>query len=175
MVALRGRGLADTCFSSKPKGVRLGYMGHLTLISEDVISALEHYPPDLRLSIAQFAPQPAWDEYVTGRYNETKKKDTSLLGGGKPVVAPGAVRNGTRWKVDEEDSTATPATAGSSRANASELKSEFKRAGAVRPARESSADFGVAPMDDEEEEESESSGPPQVCGSSDPVMNNARC
>lgn len=148
--------------SSKPKGVRLGYMGHLTLISEDVISALEHYPADLRLSIAQFAPQPAWDEYVTGRYNETKKKDTSLLGGGKPVIAPGAARNGARWKVDEEDSADSGSKASGS--GVGEIKSEFRRAGSVRPMRESSADFGPAPMEDEDEDEVRSSyGPPQVC------------
>ncbi len=54
--------------SAKPKGVRMGYMGHLTLLSEDVINSLEHFPPDLRLTIAQFAPQPEWDESVTDRY-----------------------------------------------------------------------------------------------------------
>jgi serine/threonine-protein phosphatase 6 regulatory subunit 3 len=149
--------------NSKPKGVRLGYMGHLTLISEDVISALEHYPPDLRLSIAQFAPQPAWDEYVTGRYNETKKKDTSLLGGGKPAVAPGVVRNGARWKVDEEDSGTSASAIGSTKPDTDgvgEIKSEFRRSGSMRSVRESSADFGPAPMRDEEDE-ADSAGPPQ--------------
>ncbi|KIP08741.1 hypothetical protein PHLGIDRAFT_363378, partial [Phlebiopsis gigantea 11061_1 CR5-6] len=87
--------------SSRPKGVRLGYMGHLTLVSEDVIGALEHFPPDLRLLVAQYAPQPAWDEYVSGRYKETKKRDSELLGGGKPVVA-GGMRAGA-WRVDEAD------------------------------------------------------------------------
>ena len=53
-------------------------MGHLTLISEDVIGALEHLPPDLRLQIGQYAPQPEWDDYVTGRYKETKKKDVAM-------------------------------------------------------------------------------------------------
>jgi len=142
----------------------LGYMGHLTLISEDVISALEHYPPDLRLSIAQFAPQPAWDEYVTGRYNETKKKDTSLLGGGKPAVAPGAVRNGARWKVDEEDSGTSAPVIGSTKPDTDgvgEIKSEFRRSGSMRPVRENSADFGPPPMRDEEDE-ADSAGPPQV-------------
>lgn len=98
--------------STKPKGVRLGYMGHLTLISEDVIGALEHFPPDLRLLAAQYAPQPEWDEYVTGRYKETKKKDTSLLGGGKPVVAPGMRSGpGSQWRVDEADTGGVSATA----------------------------------------------------------------
>ena len=32
---------------SKPNGVRLGYMGHLTLISEDVLTTLGRFPPEL--------------------------------------------------------------------------------------------------------------------------------
>lgn len=151
--------------SEKPKGVRLGYMGHLTLISEDVIGALEHLPPDLRLQIGQYAPQPEWDEYVTGRYKETKKKDTSLLGGGKPVVAP-AMRNGaTQWKVDEADAVATSAArtgagageGASEKPAVSEMKGEFRR---TTSRREGSADFGTMPMDDEDEEFN--SAPPHV-------------
>lgn len=137
-------------------------MGHLTLISEDVINALEHYPPDLKLSIAQYAPQPAWDEYVTGRYNETKKKDTSLLGGGKPIVAS-ANRTGGRWKVDEEDSVTSTPPMGSINNGTNgigEIKSEFRRAGSVRLICESTADFG--PPDVEDEDEKASAGPPQV-------------
>ena len=145
--------------SEKPKGVRLGYMGHLTLISEDVIGALEHLPPDLRLQIAQYAPQPEWDEYVTGRYKETKKKDTSLLGGGKPVVAP-AMRNGAaQWKVDEADAVATAAArpGGAEKQESTEMKGEFRRTSSRR---EGSADFGNMPMDDEDDEFN--SAPPRV-------------
>ncbi|TFK90277.1 SAPS-domain-containing protein [Polyporus arcularius HHB13444] len=136
--------------SEKPKGVRLGYMGHLTLISEDVIGALEHLPPDLRLQIGQHAPQPEWDEYVTGRYKETKKKDSSLLGGGKPVVAP-SMRNGAaQWKVDEADTVATsaPGRAGEKQP-APEMKGEFRRSSSRR---EGSADFGSMPIDDEDDD-----------------------
>jgi serine/threonine-protein phosphatase 6 regulatory subunit 3 len=145
--------------SAKPKGVRLGYMGHLTLMSEDVISALEHYPPDLRILIAHYAPVPAWEEYVHGRYHETKKKDTALLGGGKPVIAPGQQRpGGARWKADEVE----PPAAGATNSGAEgESRGEFKRASSNRPVRESSADFGPAPVgvDDDEDEDG---GPPQV-------------
>ncbi|KAH9900937.1 SAPS-domain-containing protein [Cubamyces lactineus] len=136
--------------SSKPKGVRLGYMGHLTLISEDVIGALEHLPPDLRLQIAQYAPQPEWDEYVTGRYKETKKKDTSLLGGGKPVIAPSMRNaNAAQWKVDEADAVATPAPGRPEQSPAAEMKGEFRRTSRVR---EGSADFSSMPMEEEDEE-----------------------
>ncbi|TFY55298.1 hypothetical protein EVJ58_g8333, partial [Rhodofomes roseus] len=120
--------------SAKPKGVRLGYMGHLTLISEDVIGALEHFPPDLRLLAAQYAPQPEWDEYVTGRYKETKKKDTILLGGGKPVVAPGMRNGSAAWKVDEADTGGVAATAAgrAEQEGEGQMKGEFRRTAKMR-------------------------------------------
>lgn len=144
--------------SAKPKGVRLGYMGHLTLISEDVIGALEHFPPDLRLLAAQYAPQPEWDEYVTGRYKETKKKDTILLGGGKPVVAPGMRNGSASWKVDEADTggVATTAPRASEEGQEGQMKGEFRRTAKMR---EGSADFGA--MEDDDEDFSRA-GPPHV-------------
>lgn len=61
-------------------------MGHLTLISEDVIAALALYPSDLSTTLAKYCPQPQWDTYVSGRFKETKARDSSQLGGGKPSV-----------------------------------------------------------------------------------------
>lgn len=92
--------------SSKPEGVRLGYMGHLTLISEDVLVALERYPPDLRQILIKYVPQPDWEEYVIGRYNETKQRDTSLLGGGKPALPGSMQRAFSKWQVDEDEGDA---------------------------------------------------------------------
>ncbi|KAG5635440.1 hypothetical protein H0H81_011247 [Sphagnurus paluster] len=147
--------------TAKPKGVRLGYMGHLTLMSEDVIMALERFPPDLRLILIEFAPTPGWDDYVMGRYIETKRKDTRVLGGGKPAVASAATRNATRWKVDEDDSPVVATSAAGTNGTVdtpitSEPRGEFRRAGSMRPVRESSADFGPAAMQDDPEEESSS-------------------
>lgn len=147
--------------SSKPKGVRLGYMGHLTLISEDVIGALEHFPPDLRLIVAQYAPQPEWDEYVSGRYKETKKKDSSLLGGGKPVVAQSMRAGAASWKVDEADAgtagTAMPRDVSEGEGDAEGMHGEFRRN--VRT-REGSADFSAGAMDEDDDEFH--AGPPHV-------------
>jgi len=95
--------------SSKPKGLRLGYMGHLTLISEDVLTTLDHSSADLRLTITKFTPQPEWNDYVTGRYQETKNKDTSLLGGGKPALSMTRPGSAASWKVDEHDIATTTA------------------------------------------------------------------
>lgn len=133
-------------------------MGHLTLISEDVITALQHYPPDLKLRLAQYAPQPDWDDYVGGRYQETKVKDTSLLGGGKPTLLTGVPRSTAKWKVDEAEITPAlaPNANGTERQDVeTELHGEFRRTNKLT--RESSADFGVAPLNNEEH-----SGPPEV-------------
>ncbi|KAJ7878983.1 SIT4 phosphatase-associated protein-domain-containing protein, partial [Mycena olivaceomarginata] len=149
---------------AKPKSVRLGFMGHLTLIAEDVLTALERFPTDLRDVLAAYVPQPAWDEYVKGRYHETKRRDAELLGGGKPVIRSGAAVGGAaRWKVDEEDATGTTAlaggetgaggAAGGGSASGANGRGEFKRAASARPRRESSADFGPAPMEDDEGDE----------------------
>ena len=153
--------------SSKPKGVRLGYMGHLMLISEDVITALARFPPDLRLIIIQYAPEPEWDQYVTGRYNETKEEDARLLGGGKPVV----VRGGgvMQWKVDENElDTGGSGTGGGGAGDGNgngngngnggggDLRGEFRRAGSVGPSSghvTSTADFGPAPMNEDEDDD----------------------
>ena len=166
-IATHPRIASDFGASAKPKGVRLGYMGHLTLISEDVIGALEHFPPDLRLQISQYAPQPGWDEYVTTRYRETKRKDTSLLGGGKPVLAPGMRGSAAQWKVDEEDARGqAPAQEGEGAGDADAegdaegekddemegMTGQFRRN--VRTTREVSADFGAPmPIDDDEHDE----------------------
>ena len=161
--------LCSLVCSLKPKHVRLGYMGHLTLITEDVILALGHFPPDLKLQLAQFAPQPDWDDYVSGRYHETKAKDTSLLGGGKPSVTQ-ALRGAPTWKVDEAEIGASPITPVAAFNGAQTLgvgehpmTEMTKDLTGKRPkiAREPSADFGI-PSVTHDDVESGSSGPPQV-------------
>jgi serine/threonine-protein phosphatase 6 regulatory subunit 3 len=131
-------------------------MGHLTLMSEDIISTLSEYGPALRIVLSQTAPVPEWEEYVNGRFTETKQKDTSLLGGGKPVVSSNPMRMGAQGFIDEADAS-TPSTLAS---DGGETSGEFRRAKSSRPTRESSADFGPAPIPEDDEDENE--GPPQV-------------
>ena len=136
-------------------------MGHLTLISEDVITALDHFPPDLKQVIEGHAPQPAWDEYVRGRYKETRKKDTSLLGGGKPAVVGSLARPAGQWKVDEEDSQPAVPPPGV-KVDLQETKGEFRRAtGSSRPALGNTADFGIAPppADDDDDDSTTATHP----------------
>ena len=134
-------------------------MGHLTLISEDVLTTLEHSSPDLRFIITKFTPQPEWNEYITGRYQETKNKDTSLLGGGKPALSLTRPGSAASWKVDEQDIAATsPGTSlGAGGLNAvgavkeiaskvAESQKEFRKSAAER--RETSTHFDPAAGDE---------------------------
>ncbi|QRV72459.1 hypothetical protein RhiJN_00473 [Ceratobasidium sp. AG-Ba] len=75
--------------SAQQKGLRLGYMGHLILISDDIVAALEHYPHSLLEALSPYVPQPDWDDFVAGQYKETKQRDLSQLGGGRPTMPIG--------------------------------------------------------------------------------------
>ncbi|CAE7183181.1 unnamed protein product [Rhizoctonia solani] len=83
---LEGSRRNDTV-AAQQKGLRLGYMGHLILISDDIVAALDHYPLSLLEALSPYVPQPDWDDFVAGQYKETKQRDTSQLGGGKPAIS----------------------------------------------------------------------------------------
>jgi len=73
---------------SKEKGVRLGYMGHLTLISEEVLKLAERIPLDLLgPAVVQKLTSPAWTEYVDTTLTATRTRDNAILGGVRPQSA----------------------------------------------------------------------------------------
>ncbi len=61
----------------------MGYMGHLNIICDDILSALGRFPGHLRTLVMKYSPQPEWDNFVDGSFQETKKKEAMLLGGTK--------------------------------------------------------------------------------------------
>lgn len=104
-------------------------MGHLTLISEDIVSAFEHYPPELIDILTTYAPRPEWDQYVTGKYKETRDNDSIQLGGGKPVIGLGlanfpSMLSGAKKKVDEGDDFVLRSVGGSEGAGPSHARFE---------------------------------------------------
>lgn len=136
-------------------------MGHLTLISEDVISALTLYPDELSATIAQYAPQPQWDNYVSGRFRETKAKDSSQLGGGKPNVTAGRAAGGGEASV----ASAT----GRGAAGLKVDEAEVSGIGSSPTARPSSQNVVFAPYnEDEEDSRRTGTGPP-------PASEEVRC
>ncbi|ORY58544.1 SIT4 phosphatase-associated protein-domain-containing protein [Pseudomassariella vexata] len=67
---------------------RMGYMGHLTLIAEEVVKFTERNPPDLlsELVVERVMSQD-WINYVEGALAETRERDNAILGGVRPEVA----------------------------------------------------------------------------------------
>jgi SIT4-associating protein SAP185/190 len=67
---------------------RMGYMGHLTLIAEEVVKFTERNPPELlsELVVERVMSQ-EWINYVEGALAETRERDNAILGGVRPEVA----------------------------------------------------------------------------------------
>lgn len=69
---------------------RMGYMGHLTLIAEEVVKFTERHPPELLSeTVLDRVMDQSWINYVEGALAETRERDNAILGGVRPEVALG--------------------------------------------------------------------------------------
>ncbi|KAG0011967.1 hypothetical protein BGZ80_000298 [Entomortierella chlamydospora] len=72
---------------AQPKGVRLGYMGHLTYIADETVKLLELYSQTSLLpTLYEFIDLEDWWNYVSKVLKETKERDAQVLGGSRPNV-----------------------------------------------------------------------------------------
>ncbi|EFW21499.1 Sit4-associated protein [Coccidioides posadasii str. Silveira] len=72
------------------KKTRLGYMGHLTLISEEVVKFTERLSPEaLPKEIMKTVLHPDWVNFVENTLAETRERDNAILGGVKPDMSMG--------------------------------------------------------------------------------------
>ncbi|KAG9290880.1 hypothetical protein G9A89_011030 [Geosiphon pyriformis] len=68
----------------KSKGIRLGYMGHLTYIAEEVVKLLDRYPVEIGEKVRDYIEAVEWQEYVSKTLRETRERDHAHLGGQRP-------------------------------------------------------------------------------------------
>lgn len=74
--------------SQQQNKTRMGFMGHLTLIAEEVVKFTERHPPELLSeTVLQKVMDPDWINYVEGALAETRERDNAILGGVRPEVA----------------------------------------------------------------------------------------
>ena len=74
--------------SQAKSNMRLGYMGHLTLIAEEVVKFAERHPPEfLSKSVLDMVMATEWIDYVTHTLAETRERDNAILGGVRPEVS----------------------------------------------------------------------------------------
>ncbi|KAJ3099998.1 hypothetical protein HDU97_002605 [Phlyctochytrium planicorne] len=69
----------------QPKGVRLGYMGHLTYISDEVCKLIDKCATDFDGQVKAMILSEEWQEYLSGVLRETKERDRQPLGGVRPT------------------------------------------------------------------------------------------
>ena len=70
--------------------MRLGYMGHLTLIAEEVVKFSERHPPELLSpAVLDRVTNKVWSDYVEYKLTETRERDAAILGGVRPDLALG--------------------------------------------------------------------------------------
>ncbi|KAJ9487673.1 hypothetical protein VN97_g5643 [Penicillium thymicola] len=77
--------------TQRTKQIRLGYMGHLTLVAEEVVKFSERHPPELlSRSVMESVLNPDWIEYVEQTLSETRERDNAILGGVRPDMSVGS-------------------------------------------------------------------------------------
>ncbi|KAI1000546.1 hypothetical protein K3495_g7649 [Podosphaera aphanis] len=76
--------------SDKMTKMRLGYMGHLTLIAEEVVKFTERHPPQIFPdSVLGRVMDADWILYVEVTLTETRERDNAILGGYRPIKPVG--------------------------------------------------------------------------------------
>lgn len=119
---LEAQRLNDATVNSTPRKPRLSYMGHISLIAEELVKFFARCPEDLAKLIHETYPQDQWDAFVDGSLRETRAKDSQPLAGGKPHPGLGGGMGSQSERSDSEsdDDDDTAATIGEplSRTNA---------------------------------------------------------
>ena len=70
--------------------MRLGYMGHLTLVAEEVVKFSDRHPPEMLSQVVlEKVTSQQWSEYVENTLSETRERDNAILGGVRPDLSLG--------------------------------------------------------------------------------------
>jgi len=76
--------------AQQKNNMRLGYMGHLTLIAEEVVKFSDRHPPELlSQSVLDKVTSKQWSDYVENTLSETRERDNAVLGGVRPDMSIG--------------------------------------------------------------------------------------
>lgn len=76
--------------AQQKKNMRLGYMGHLTLVAEEVVKFSERHPAELlSQTVMDKVLDKQWIDYVEQTLSETRERDNAILGGVRPDMSVG--------------------------------------------------------------------------------------
>jgi SIT4-associating protein SAP185/190 len=128
------------------KGMRLGYMGHLTLIAEEICKFGNR--EGLEQVVLDCVNRESWIEYVEGTLAETRDKDNAVLGGVRPQDSIGQRQMGIGGGGFTSNTASTLANAGITPQDSMALSE-----GTVGQGFEVHSGFGNDDEDEEMEEE----------------------
>ena len=84
------QGQAQSDEAQAKNNMRLGYMGHLTLVAEEVVKFSDRHPPELLSQVVlEKVTSQQWTEYVENTLSETRERDNAILGGVRPDMSLG--------------------------------------------------------------------------------------
>ncbi|KAJ3261114.1 hypothetical protein HK103_006423 [Boothiomyces macroporosus] len=92
----------------QPKGFRLGYMGHLTYISEETCKLFEKCAEELDDELHNYIHSEEWHEYVNHTFRQTQEADRQTLGGTKPEQVGGVSAFGGAGSAVDDDFKSKP-------------------------------------------------------------------
>ena len=76
--------------AQQKKNMRLGYMGHLTLVAEEVVKFSERHPAELLSQmVMEKVLDRQWIDYVEQTLSQTRERDNAVLGGIRPDIGIG--------------------------------------------------------------------------------------
>lgn len=124
----------DELVSSTPPKPRLSYMGHISLIAEELVKFFARCPVDLFDVIKGSFDSEAWEAFVNGALRDTRARDSEPLAGGKPRggLGSGPSANSERSDSESDDDDDQHAGIGEplSRTPAKQHDNSFNDAGA---------------------------------------------
>ncbi|GAA5862280.1 hypothetical protein JCM3774_004848 [Rhodotorula dairenensis] len=154
--------------ASARANMRLGYMGHLSLISDAVVKLFERYP-DLAAAVAPSVPQPEWDDYVSTALRQARERDMTSLS--NPGLSLSSNKAPSASSLSDEDDEFPMNSARTARATDAVLTGSGVVTGAREPssahgdqfsrylADELASDRTVGSSDEDDEDDGWFSGP----------------
>ncbi|BGP46051.1 sporulation-induced protein [Rhodotorula kratochvilovae] len=82
--------------------MRLGYMGHLSLIAEETVKLFDRFP-ELYQAVEASVPQPAWNDFVSTTLREARERDLTPLSGGRASLNLSVNKAPSSSSLSDED------------------------------------------------------------------------
>ena len=85
--------------SEGPRRIRLGYMGHLNLIAEEIVKLMERYPLEIG-NYVQDHFTTEWEKFLNEDLSDYRAKESAPLAGGRPSGNHSGMQNWSNLDSD---------------------------------------------------------------------------